>query len=73
MEFVFRYDAKNAAKLEEERKVQAEIDEDNSCKISTKSSLATKKIISNLSSTEKHFTQITLQISPRTKEEYLTH
>lgn len=73
MEFVFRYDAKNAAKLEEERKVQAEIDEDNSCKISTKSSLATKKIISNLSSTEKHFTQITLQISPRTKEEYVAH
>jgi hypothetical protein len=31
---VFRYDEKNAAKLEEERKIQAEIDEEKSRKIS---------------------------------------
>jgi hypothetical protein len=31
-EVFFRYDIKNAAKIEEERRVQAEIDEENSCK-----------------------------------------
>jgi len=30
--YVFRYDIKNAAKIEEERRIQAEIDEENSCK-----------------------------------------
>jgi hypothetical protein len=29
---MFRYDIKNAAKIEEERRIQAEIDEENSCK-----------------------------------------
>jgi hypothetical protein len=53
----FRYDEKNAAKLEEERKLQAEIDEEKSRKIFCLILIFNK---SNFFSPKIHFTENTL-------------